>query len=106
MKALRLLPVAMAVLGVVAYAALAVDEKPPTTTQPAIKVVNVKCPITGNPLDPAKLTKDLTREFKGQLVGFCCPNCPPIWDKLTDVEKEAKLKAVLPPATKPALKGA
>ncbi len=105
MKALRLLPVAMAVLGMVAYVALAGEAKPPTT-QPAAKAVNVKCPITGNPIDPAKLTKDVTREFKGRLVGFCCPNCPPVWDKLTDAEKEAKLKAVLPPATKPAEKGA
>jgi hypothetical protein len=34
--------------------------------------------------------------YKGMKVGFCCPNCPPEWDKLTDAEKEAKLKEAMP----------
>jgi len=34
-------------------------------------------------------------------VGFCSPNCPPAWDKLSDAEKQAKLDAVMKPS-KPA----
>ena len=56
---------------------------------PAKKIVNAKCPITGNAVDP----KIETREFNGQTVGFCCAACPPAWDKLSDDEKETKLKA-------------
>ena len=67
-------------------------------TQPATKsagVVNAKCPIMGTAIDPAKVPADLAREYKGQKVGFCCSMCPPAWDKLTDAEKDAKLKAAM-----------
>jgi len=57
-------------------------------------VVNEKCPITGNKLDREKVPADLRREFKGKPVGFCCKNCPPAWDKLTDEQKQAKLDKV------------
>ena len=57
------------------------------------KVDNAKCPIMGTKLDKDNVPVDLTREFKGQTVGFCCPNCPPAWDKLSDDEKQAKLDA-------------
>lgn len=67
----------------------------PTTT-PAGKVVNVVCPIMGTQIDPAKVPDSLTREYKGQKVGFCCGACPAAWDKLSDAEKDAKLKACLP----------
>jgi hypothetical protein len=66
---------------------------------PAAKVeyANVKCPIMGNPIDPAKVTADLSRDWKGLKVAFCCPGCPGPWDKLTDAEKATKLKPVLKP---------
>jgi hypothetical protein len=75
---------------------------PPATTAtsagkpaPAVaKVVNTKCPIMGGAVDPKTVADALTREFKGQKVGFCCGGCPAQWDKLSDAEKEAKLKAV------------
>lgn len=64
----------------------------PTT---AAKVVNTKCPIEGGTVDPNKVPDSLTRDFKGQKVGFCCAGCPDQWDKLSDADKESKLKAVL-----------
>lgn len=87
--------------------ALAADEgKAPTTapaaTAPAGKVVNTICPIEGGKVDPAKVPAELTREFKGQKVGFCCAMCPPQWDKLSDADKAAKLAAAMkaePPKT-------
>jgi hypothetical protein len=83
--------------------ALAADEgkapaSAPTATAPAAKAVNTVCPIEGGKVDPAKVPAELTREFKGQKVGFCCPDCLPVWDKLSDAEKEAKLAAVVKPA--------
>lgn len=54
---------------------------------------NTKCPIQGNVINPAKVTPELTREYKGQKVAFCCGGCPAAWDKLTDAEKDGKLKA-------------
>jgi len=61
----------------------------------AAKIVNSKCPITSAKLDPAKEPDSLIREYKGQKVGFCCDSCPPEWDKLTDAQKDAKLKAAM-----------
>jgi len=61
----------------------------------AEKAVNSKCPITGQQIDPAKVPDSLTRQYKGQKVAFCCPACPPQWDKLSDAEKDAKLKAAM-----------
>ena len=66
----------------------------PATATP--KVVNVICPIMGTKIDPTNVPNSLIREYKGQRVGFCCSLCPPEWDKLTDAEKDAKLKASLP----------
>jgi hypothetical protein len=48
----------------------------------------------GSAIDPAKVPDSLTRDYKGQKVGFCCGACPPAWDKLTPEQKDAKLKAV------------
>ena len=67
--------------------------RPPAaaTAQGAAVFVNGTCPIMGTPIDPANVTPDLVREYKGQKVAFCCAMCPPQWDKLTDAEKDAKL---------------
>jgi cobalamin-dependent methionine synthase I len=48
----------------------------------------------GGRIDPAKVPDSLTRQYKGQRVAFCCAACPAAWDKLTDAQKDAKLKAV------------
>lgn len=59
--------------------------------------VNNKCPISGKPIDMMDVPKDRTRMYKGMKVGFCCPMCPPQWDKLPDDQKDAKLKEAMPP---------
>jgi len=58
--------------------------------------VNAVCPLMGAPIKPEKVTAKLTREYKGQKVGFCCGGCPEAWDKLTDAQKEAKLANAKP----------
>ncbi len=67
-----------------------------TALKPGWKVVNDVCPIMGTKIDPTKVPDALTREYKGQKVGFCCSDCPPAWDALSDAQKDAKLRAVLP----------
>jgi hypothetical protein len=59
------------------------------------KVVNTKCPIMGGKVDPYTVADNLTREFEGKKIGFCCAGCPGKWDQLTTAEKEQKLAAVL-----------
>ncbi len=49
----------------------------------------------GAKIDLRNVSAALTREYKGQKVAFCCAMCPPAWDKLTDAQKEAKLKAAM-----------
>jgi hypothetical protein len=68
------------------------EKKQSSTPETKSGFVNTRCPIMGSPIDPAKVPANLTREFKGQKVAFCCSGCPAAWDKLTDQEKEAKLK--------------
>lgn len=67
----------------------------PTTAPAADKIVNARCPIMGSKIDPAKVPASLIRTFNGQKVGFCCGGCPAKWDKLSDDEKTAKLKAAM-----------
>lgn len=67
----------------------------------ATKFANVKCPMMDSAINPAKVTPELTREFKGQKIAFCCKGCPAQWDKLSDEEKQAKLDAVKAPADAP-----
>jgi len=76
---------------VYAEAGAAVAEK-----EAPAKVVNDTCPITGLKFDPAKVSDNRIREFDGKKIGFCCPKCPPVWDKLTDEQKREKLDKVMP----------
>lgn len=57
---------------------------------------NAKCPIMGKSIDRMNCSNGLTRMSKGMKVGFCCKECPAAWDKLTDREKDAKLKDAMP----------
>ncbi|MDF1840424.1 MAG: hypothetical protein P1U77_03255 [Rubripirellula sp.] len=41
-----------------------------------------------------KPTAELTAEYNGQTIGFCCDGCPQGWAKLTDEEKEEKFTLV------------
>ena len=58
-------------------------------------VVNARYPIMGNPIDAARISPDLTREFAGKKVGFCCPECPKKWDAMTAMERQKKLDAAM-----------
>ena len=61
------------------------------------KFANVRCPImVGSRINPDKVAKNLIRDYKGQKIAFCCGGCPATWDKLTDMEKNAKLAKVKP----------
>lgn len=54
--------------------------------QPA-KVVNDRCPIEGEEVDPVSPT----RTWKGRTIGFCCPGCETKWDAKPEAEKDAFL---------------
>jgi hypothetical protein len=56
-----------------------------------VSVVNARCPIMGNRIDPNSVPKELTVEWQGKTVGFCCAACPPQWKDLSDEEKQQKL---------------
>ena len=93
MMALWIAGLALAVgVGIVVWSATAAPADEPAKV---VTVVNDKCPMTGKAFDAAKLTDDRIRTFKDMKVGFCCGHCPAAWDKLTDAEKDAKLKAVM-----------
>lgn len=88
--------IVLTLLSLLLVAAGCGKEAPPSTgpaaTTPATgPFVNSVCPIMGTPIHPASVPASLTREYKGQKVAFCCSMCPPVWDKLTDAEKDAKL---------------
>lgn len=57
---------------------------------------NATCPMMPNKIDPDKVTPELTRQFQGKKVAFCCGGCPGKWDELSDEEKAAKLAQVTP----------
>ena len=61
------------------------------TAKPAA-FANVTCPIMGSRIDPANVPNRLVRQYKGKKVAFCCGGCPAQWDKLSDAERDAKLK--------------
>ncbi len=64
---------------------------------------NTHCPIMGGKIDPAKVAPNVTREWRGKRVAFCCSPCVGKWEKLTEEQKQAALaKATQPPAATPA----
>ena len=66
-------------------------------------IVNIACPIMNNKIDPKNVPANLTREWEGQKIGFCCGGCPEKWDKLSDKDKEEKLSKVLSKSAKDAV---
>ena len=66
---------------------------PVTTADPAptatpVALVNEVCPLMGGDADP-----EVTTEWDGKTVGFCCASCIPEWEELSDEQKAAKLAA-------------
>ena len=51
-------------------------------------LVNETCPLMGGDVDP-----EVTTEWNGETVGFCCAQCIPEWNELTDEQKAEKLAA-------------
>lgn len=56
------------------------------------KFANTHCPIMGGKIDPSKVSDSLVREYKGKRIAFCCGGCPAQWDRLSDAQKDAKLR--------------
>ncbi len=65
-------------------------------------IVNVRCPIMGSKIDPAKVPANLTKVYKSGKIGFCCAGCPAMWDKLSDEDKARKLRQSVKVEPKPA----
>jgi hypothetical protein len=53
----------------------------------AMGLMNSKCPLMpDHPIDP-----NVTADYKGGKVGFCCDGCLPDWNKMTDAQKDERL---------------
>jgi len=59
---------------------------PAAATDTAVTLVNTACPIQGG-----KANQKVTVEWNGNTVGFCCADCIPAWNELSDEEKTAQL---------------
>jgi hypothetical protein len=92
--------VVLLAVGMVLTAGCKKEQKPaggegtPKVAKPAGDFANVRCPIMGSTIKPKAVTADLTREFEGKKIAFCCAGCPEAWDKLDDAAKTTKLAAV------------
>lgn len=60
--------------GLLGTSLLRADDKVPTTqpaaTQPMANAANTKCPVSGDPIDPA-----VTTTYDGKTYAFCCADC-------------------------------
>lgn len=61
---------------------------PAVESQAGAAMINNVCPVMGGAAKP-----DVTVEWNGQTIGFCCPPCIEEWNELTDEERAAKLAA-------------
>lgn len=52
---------------------------------------SLRCPIMGSAINVDAVDDNLTREYGGRKVAFCCAGCPSAWDKLSDLQKQSKL---------------
>lgn len=64
---------------------------------PVAKVDNTLCPIDGGRIDPVSIDDRFIREYRGYRIGFCRYSCGRQWDHRTPAERDAALRAVLPP---------
>ena len=63
-----------------------VAEQNQTEPAPTVVLANTVCPIMGDAVD-----EKLTTIWNGKTIGFCCAECLPEWNKLSDDEKSEKL---------------
>jgi hypothetical protein len=68
---------------------------------PKVKVVNAWCPLMmEHPIVNYMANPDCVREYRGMKVGFCCDDCGPGWDAMSEKDKAtalAKARAKAPP---------
>jgi len=60
---------------------------PATGNRPGIKAVNTTCPI----VDADGADEDVTAEWRGKTIAFCCPTCLRKFNRMNDAEKDAVL---------------
>lgn len=63
------------------------DDQATATNENSLKTLNQFCPIMGGKV----ASTGGTVKWNGKLIGFCCPECEPKWEKLTDDQKTEKL---------------
>lgn len=56
--------------------------------------LNDRCPLMDEPIT-GTMPENLTRDFRGQTVAFCCDSCTVAWDGMNAAERAEKLKPVL-----------
>lgn len=65
----------------------------PAVTDPveatSVSLANTKCPIMGG-----TPTEELTVDYDGKTIGFCCDGCPQKWATLDEDEKAEKFAKV------------
>lgn len=49
---------------------------PPSMDQPQVGKTQGACPVQGG-----KINKTLYRDYQGQRIYFCCPECIPVFEK-------------------------
>lgn len=64
------------------------DQEQPTNKKTG-SIANKICPMMGGKVD----AEGETVQWDGKTVGFCCPDCLPEWNKLSDAEKQKKWDA-------------
>jgi nitrous oxide reductase accessory protein NosL len=83
----------LALAVIVVFAAGAAYAGPKNKTQKPAKLTEVVvCPITGNKVEGKG---GGTTVYKNYRVHFCCDDCKPAFNTLTDAEKERKIKIAL-----------
>ena len=60
---------------------------PVTPAAGATEIVNTHCPVMGGKINP-----EMTADYDGGKVAFCCPPCLDEWAKMSDEEKKAALE--------------
>ncbi|MCG8650502.1 MAG: hypothetical protein MI861_11765 [Pirellulales bacterium] len=54
-----------------------------------VSFANTQCPMMGG-----KPSAELTADYMGQTIGFCCDGCPQKWEGLSDDEKAERFTKV------------
>ncbi len=84
---MRYLLASIVLMGLVVGCAQSSTE--PSSDTSTAATANMHCPIMGG-----EVTADGGRsDWNGSTIGFCCPDCKPKWEALSDQEKAEKLAA-------------